>query len=68
MREIGVFEMELQDYDESNVIDVWDLPPFSLLLPSLLSHTLWDMITTNEGISLEIWDQFVDSDVSSITF
>ena len=60
--------MELQDYEEGNVIDVWDPPPFSSLSPFPLSHSLWDMITNNEGISLEIWDQFVDGDVPSITF
>ena len=54
MREIGVLEMELQDYKEGNVTDVWDPPPFSSLPPSLLSHILWDMITNNKGISTEI--------------
>ena len=65
MREIGVLEMKLQDY-KGNVTDVWDLLPFSSLSPPPLSHSLWDMITNNKGISSEIWDQFVGSDVSSI--
>ena len=40
MREIGVLEMELQDYKKSNVTDIWDPLHFSSFLPSLLSHTL----------------------------
>lgn len=36
------------------VIDIWDPPTFSSLSPSLLFHTLWDMITNDKGISLEI--------------
>lgn len=50
------------------VTNVWNLPPFSILPLSLPSQPLWDMITNNEGISVEIWEQFVDGDVSSITF
>ena len=60
--------MELQDYKEGNVTDVWDPPPFSAIPPSPLSHSLWDMITNNEGISLEIWDQFIGGDIPSIIF
>ena len=67
-REIGVLEMELQDYKEGNITDIWDSPPFSSLPPSLPSHSLWDMITNNEGISSEIWYQFIGGDVLSITF
>ena len=48
--------MELQDYKEGNVTDVWDPPPFSSLLPSPLSHLLWDMIINDKGISPEIRD------------
>ena len=68
VREIGVLEMELQYYKEGNVTDVWNSPSFSAILPFPLSHSLWDMITNNEGISLEIWDQFIGGDVLSITF
>ena len=53
-RKIGVLEIEPQDYKEGNVTDVWEPPPFSAILPSPLSHSLWDMITNNKGISLEI--------------
>ena len=60
--------MELQDYKKSNVTNIWDPLPFSSFLPSLLSHTLSDMIMNDEGISSEIWDQFIDGDVPSITF
>ena len=67
-REIGVLEMELQDYEEDNVTDVWEPLPFSTILPSPLFHSLWDMITNDKWISLEIWDQFVGGDVPSITF
>ena len=31
MKEIGILKMELQDYEEGNIIDIWDslpLPPF----------------------------------------
>ena len=42
-----------------SVIDVWDPLPFSPLPSSPLSHILWDIITKNEGISAEIWDQFI---------
>ena len=56
MREIGVLEMALQDYEEGNITDIWDPPPCSSLPPSLPSHTLWDMIMNNKEISLEIWD------------
>ena len=52
----------------TNVTDVWDLPLFSPIPSSPLSHSLWDMITNNKGISLEIWDQFVGGNVPSITF
>ena len=51
-----------------SVTDVWDLSPFSPIPSSLLSHSLWNMITNDEGISIEIWDQFVGGDVSSIAF
>ena len=68
MRKIGVLEMELQDYEEGNVTDVWEPLPFSTILPSPLFHPLWDMITNDKWISLEIWDQFVGGDVPSITF
>ena len=54
MRGIEALEMKLQDCKEGNVTDVWDSPPFSSLPPSSLSHTLWDMIMNDEGISLEI--------------
>ena len=67
-REIGVLEMELQDYEESNITDVWDPPPFSTILCFLPSHSLWNMITSDEGISSEIWDQFIGGNVLSITF
>ena len=53
---------------EVPVTDVWDPPPFSPIPFSPLSHTLWDMITNNKGISVEIWDQFIGGDVPSITF
>ena len=45
-------------------------PPtfFSSLPSSPPLHFLWDMITNDEGISLEIWDQFVGSNVLSIAF
>ena len=62
-REIGVLEIKLQDYEEGNVTDPWDPPPFSTLPPSAPFQLLWDMITK---ISVEIWEQFVDSDVRSI--
>ena len=51
-----------------DIMDTWDLPPFSSLSPSPLSHFLWDMITNDEGISSEIWDQFIGSNVPSIAF
>ena len=60
--------MELQDYEEGNVTDVWEPLPFSTILASPLFHSLWDMITNDKWISLEIWDQFVGGDVPSITF
>ena len=41
---------------------------FFSLLPSPLSHFLWDMITNDKGISSEIWDQFIGSDIPSIAF
>ena len=41
---------------------------FFPLLPSSLSHILWDMITNNEGIFSEIWNQFIGGDVPSIAF
>ena len=50
------------------VTNVWDPLPFSAILPSLPSHSLWNMITNDEGISSEIWDQFIGGDVPSITF
>ena len=50
------------------ITDIWDPPPFSALPPSPPSYSLWNMITNHKGISLEIWDQFVGSDVLSITF
>ena len=68
MREIEVLEMELQDYKEGNVIDVWDSLPFSPIPSSPPSHFLWDMITNNKGISSEIWDHFIGSNVLSIAF
>ena len=68
MRKIEALEMKLQDCKEGNVMDIWDLPPFSSLPPSPSSHSLWNMIMNDEGISLEIWDQFIGSDVLSITF
>ena len=52
----------------SLVRDVWNPPPFSSLPPSPPSHSLWDMITNDEGISLEIWDQFIGGNVLSIAF
>ena len=67
-REIEVLEMKLQDYEEANVIDIWDPLPFSPLPPFPPSHTLWGMIMNNVGISAKIWDQFVGSNVLSITF
>ena len=67
-RGIRVLEMELQDYKEGNVTNIWNPPPFSSLLPSPLFHSLWDMITNDKGISLEIWDQFIGGNVPSITF
>ena len=66
--EIGVLEMELQDYEEGNITDVWDSPSFSSLLSSPPSHSLWDMITNDKGIFSEIWDQFIGGNVLSITF
>ena len=51
-----------------HVTDVWDSPPFSPIPSSPLSHSLWDMITNDEGISLEIWNQFIGGDVPSIIF
>ena len=54
MREIGAFEMELQNYEEGNITDVWDPAPFSSLLPTLPFHSLWKMMINNEGISSEI--------------
>ena len=30
---MGVLEMELQDYEEGNVTDVWNPPPFPLFHP-----------------------------------
>ena len=60
--------MELQDYKEGNVTNIRDSPTFSSLPSSPLSHMLWDMIMNDEGISLEIWDQFIGSDVLSIAF
>ena len=68
MREIGVLEMELQDYEEGNITDAWDPPPFPPILSFPPSHSLWNMITNNKGISLEILDQFIDGNVPSITF
>ena len=50
------------------VTDVWDPPPFFPIPSSPLSHFLWDMITNNEGISSEIWDQFIGGNVLSIAF
>ena len=50
------------------ITDVWDLPPFSTLLPFLPSQPLWNMIINNKGISAEIWKQFVGGDVPSIAF
>ena len=35
------------------VTDIWDPPPFPSILPSLPSHSLWDMITNDKKISLE---------------
>ena len=60
--------MELQDYEEGNITNIWDPPPFSSLLPFSPSHTLWDIITNDEGISSEIWDQFIGGNVPSTTF
>ena len=60
--------MELQDYEEGNVTDSWDSSLFSSLPLSLPSQPLWDMITNDKGISAEIWKQFVDGNVLSITF
>ena len=68
MMEMEALEMELQDYKEGNVTDVWDPPPLSPIPSSPLSHSLWDMITNNEGIFLEIWDQFIGGNILSITF
>ena len=68
MREIEVLEMEFQDYKKSNVMNIWNPLPFSSLSPCPSSHSLWDMITNNKGISSDIWDQFVGGDVPSITF
>ena len=59
--------MELKEHGWG-VINVWDPPPFSPILSSLLSHSLWDMITNNKEISLEIWDQFVGGEIPSIAF
>ena len=59
--EVG-FEVEVP------VTDVWDPPPFSPIPSSPLSHSLWDQITNNKGIFLEILDQFVDGNVPRITF
>ena len=67
-REIGVLEMELQDYKEGNVTDVWDPQPFSPILFSPLSYSLWDMITNDEEIFLEIWDQFIGDNILNIAF
>ena len=50
------------------VTDAWDPLPFSPIPSSPLFHFLWDMITNDEGISLEIWDQFIGGDVPSIAF
>ena len=61
-------EMKLQDYKEGNVIDIWDPPPFFPIPSSLLFHFLWDMITNDKRISSEIWNQFIDGNVPSITF
>ena len=66
--EIGVLEMELQDYEEGNITNVWDSPSFSSLSSSPPSHSLWDMITINEEISSELWDQFIDGNILSIAF
>ena len=60
--------MELQDYKEGNITDSWDPLPFSTLLPSPLSQLLWNMITNDKGISVEIWEQFIGSNILSITF
>ena len=49
------------------VMNIWDPPPFSPIPPSPPSHSLWDMIINDEGISMEVWDQFVGGDVPSIT-
>ena len=51
-----------------NVTDVWDPPPFFTIPSFPPSHFLWNMITNDEGISSEIWDQFIGGDVPSITF
>ena len=51
-----------------SITDVWNSPPFSSLPSFPPSHTLWDMIMNDKGISLEIWDQFIGGDVLSITF
>ena len=45
----------LMDY----VTDIWDPPPFSPISSAPLFHSLWDMITNDKGIFLEIWDQFI---------
>ena len=50
------------------VTDAWDPLPFSPIPSSPLFHSLWDMITNDKGISLEIWDQFIGGDVPSIAF
>ena len=60
--------MELQDYEEGNVTDIWDPPPFSPIPSSPPSHSLWDMITNDKEISAEIWDQFISGNVPSIAF
>ena len=50
------------------ITDVWNPPPFPPIPSSPPSHSLLDMIANNEGISAEIWDQFVGGDVPSIAF